>query len=130
VTTSEEESCPYCNSAIELRDSSVIYGKSYGPVWICTKYPACDAYVGCHPGTTVPFGRMANAELREARKTAHAKFDPIWKHELLSRKDAYRELARRMGVDEIHIGESDVETCKRIAEQSEVIWHEYTQEAI
>jgi hypothetical protein len=34
--------------------------------------------VGCHKGTTKPLGRLADAELREWKKRAHAAFDPVW----------------------------------------------------
>ncbi|WP_088258626.1 zinc-finger-containing protein [Fimbriiglobus ruber] len=33
-------------------------------VLACERYPTCDAYVGCHPGTETPLGRLANKELR------------------------------------------------------------------
>lgn len=98
-----------------LKDSSVIYnGKSYGPVWICPKFPACQCFVGCHKGTEKPLGTLANPLIRYWRKKAHATFDPIWKLKKLKRKHCYSRLARALGVDIIHIGESDVETCKRI----------------
>jgi hypothetical protein len=37
--------CPYCNQESQFVDSSVIYGKSYGMIYLCSD---CDAYVGCH----------------------------------------------------------------------------------
>ena len=39
----------------------------------------CQAWVGCHPNTAVPLGRLANAELRSAKMAAHAAFDPLWR---------------------------------------------------
>ena len=36
-----------------LVDSAVIYGRSYGPIYLCI---ICGAYVGCHPGSTRPPG--------------------------------------------------------------------------
>jgi ssDNA-binding Zn-finger/Zn-ribbon topoisomerase 1 len=111
--------CPYCGSKSECRDSKVIYhGRSYGPAWICGNYPDCDAYVGCHPGTRRPLGRLANAELRAAKKAAHAAFDPLWQSGGMSRKEAYRWLAGALGLEECHIGEMDVEECGRVVELS------------
>jgi len=36
--------CSYCNGTVEEKDSSIIYGTSYGKVWICENYPKCDTY--------------------------------------------------------------------------------------
>ena len=50
--------CPYCGGTAILRDASFVYGdRSYGgKVYVCSHYPACDAYVGVHPGTRIPKG--------------------------------------------------------------------------
>lgn len=90
----------------------------------------CDASVGCHgrgntvrQGTvevisdgTLPMGRLANAELRKAKQHAHAVFDPIWREHGTSRRDAYRWLAKQLGIpfEQAHIGEFDVATCRRV----------------
>jgi hypothetical protein len=113
--------CPYCNEESVLGDSAKIYGRSYGPLYLCWNYPQCDAYVGCHPGTTTPLGRLANRELREAKKRAHAAFDPIWRlrverdgwHKGGARRWAYRWLAKQMRIpeDDCHIGMFTVEQC-------------------
>ena len=121
----EEEklsACPYCGGKAVLQDSAVIYhGKSYGNAWICENYPECDAYVGCHKtgNGDVPLGRLANAELREAKKRAHTWFDPIWKlNKHLTRSEAYGWLAEQLGIHETecHIGKFDVSQCERVCE--------------
>lgn len=71
--------CPYCNSPTEFIDSKRVYGRWYGWLLACTRYPQCDAYVGCHGESKNPLGRLANAELRAAKKAAHAAFDPLWR---------------------------------------------------
>lgn len=38
--------CPYCEKPAEFVDSSVIYGRSYGMIYLCRK---CGAYVGVPP---------------------------------------------------------------------------------
>ena len=110
------EICPYCNSEVELKDSSVIYGESYGLVYICSKYPECDAYVGVHKGTEDSLGTMANAELREWRKKAHKAFDQIWRTGKITRKAAYTKLmlAMNLGKKEAHIAKMDVAQCKKV----------------
>jgi hypothetical protein len=78
----------------------------------------CDAYVGTHHKTGRPLGTLANAELRAARKRAHAAFDPSWKQTVLSRSDAYAVLAVKLGIDYdvCHIGMFDLETCQKVIE--------------
>lgn len=56
---------------------------------------------------------MANKPTREARKRAHAAFDPLWKSGQMKRGEAYKWLSEKLG-KQIHIGESDVETCNRV----------------
>lgn len=105
--------CPYCGSTSTLQDSAVIYGRSYGPSWICPNYPECDSYVGCHPHTNIPLGRMANKELRRAKNAAHAAFDPLWKRGHMSRGEAYRWISDQMGF-QVHVGELDVDQCRQV----------------
>lgn len=105
--------CPFCNNEAEWVENKAIYGKNYGNSYMMYLCRPCDARVGCHNNTRNPLGTMANAELREWRKKAHAKFDPMWKLGNMSRGKAYGILNKEFG-HEIHIGESDIETCKRI----------------
>lgn len=108
--------CPYCRlPAILIKDSSAIYRKNYGPVWMCRK---CHARVGCHPGTTNPLGNLANRETREARNEAHRVFDFIWKSGKATRGDAYRWLMGVMGLHrrKCHIAMFDVAQCKQVVE--------------
>jgi hypothetical protein len=121
--------CPYCGGASHLTDSAVIYGRSYGPIYLCQP---CDAYVGCHKGTTTPLGRLANAELRKWKKIAHGVFDVVWKDQIEKviarrgfapngvkqqmRGQAYKQLAHALGIDRevCHIGMFDVDQCKAV----------------
>lgn len=106
--------CPYCKKEAPCVDSSIIYGRSYGNVYLCED---CDAYVGCHKGTKKPLGTLANRELREWRKKAHAEFDPLWKGGRMKRSQAYAWLKKSLNSEkDIHIGESDIELCQKIVE--------------
>lgn len=115
--------CPYCGNEPEYVDSRVIYGKSYGMIYLCRP---CDAYVGVHHGTTkAPLGRLANKRLRSLKKKAHKYFDKIWKNKLMSRTEAYTWLAGRLCIpkNECHIGmfdeylcEKTIKFCKQIVE--------------
>lgn len=83
--------------------------------WVCW---ACRAWVGCHDDDlTRPLGRLANAELRQAKIAAHAAFDGIWRGKM-RRGAAYRWLAAQLGIDarDCHIGMFDVDQCRRAVE--------------
>lgn len=106
--------CDYCGRKAELVDSKVIYGTSYGMMYLCRH---CNAYVGCHKGTDRPLGRLADAELRYWKKAAHAVFDPLWRQGRFrgQRKAAYEWLAEQMElpVEQTHIGMFDIAQCKQ-----------------
>ena len=109
--------CPYCSNEAPLVDGSVIYPHRPDlhskPFYQCAP---CDAYVGCHPGTEKPLGRLANAELRRAKMAAHAAFDPLWRNGKQKRGNAYKWLAEQLGIAkrQCHIGYFDVDTCNRV----------------
>lgn len=118
--------CPYCDVDAVLMDSAEVYnGRSHGNIWLCMN---CRAYVGVHKNDDMnrPLGRLANAELREWKKKAHAAFDPLWKGKMRrdncskgkARKAGYTWLAKQLGIpfDECHIGMFDVDMCKRVVE--------------
>ena len=107
--------CPYCGKRAAFVDSKVIYGTSYGMIYLCSR---CNAYIGCHGKGDTPKGTLANAELREWRKKAHHAFDPLWKYGPFKyrRNAAYAWLAWKMGLpkDQTHIGMFDAAQCKQV----------------
>lgn len=110
--------CPYCGRPTELVDSAEVYhGYSFGPIYICRP---CDAYVGCHKGTTRALGRVANAELRYWKHQAHEAFDKLWKGDtkVMDRGMCYEFLSEELEIppEYTHIGMFKVETCKRVVE--------------
>ena len=122
--------CPYCTKPAKYLPSSatIYHGHDYGPVYACLP---CDAWVGCHPGTDKPLGRLADAELRAMKMRTHAAFDPIWKARFerknvidprykkgMARGGRYKVLAELMGIprNECHIGMFDVARCQRAIE--------------
>lgn len=112
--------CPYCGHDAELTTGYKVYPHRLDladlKVWAC--FP-CDAWVGTHKNSREhkPLGRLANAELRRAKMQAHAAFDPWWKSGRMTRHEAYRLLAEKMGLEpkDAHIGMFDVEQCKTVA---------------
>lgn len=112
--------CDYCGSVSRLVTGKVIYPGS-GDSLSKKKFYLCDnghdrAYVGCHPNSDRPLGRLADAKLRKAKNAAHLAFDPLWKSGKMKRGDAYRWLAESMGlpVAQCHIGMFDVEQCRQV----------------
>jgi hypothetical protein len=118
--------CRYCQekaALLNMGDEGYPYRRSYGPMWVCVP---CQAWVGCHPGTEKALGGLAQADLRVAKQTAHASFDPLWhrvqKRELCSqgkaRRAAYAWLAEQMGMpkDACHIGHMDLDQCRQVVE--------------
>lgn len=115
--------CDYCGNAAKLVTGKAIYPHRTDlhrlSFWQCEP---CHAYVGCHKKEggngdgTKPLGRLANAELRAAKKRAHAAFDPLWRERGMKRHEAYAWLGEKLGVSkaDCHIGMMDVETCERV----------------
>lgn len=116
--------CPYCCRPAELVDSAVIYGTSYGMIWLCRP---CDAYVGVHRGTETPLGTLANAQLRALRRRAHAFFDRMWKNGGMTRGAAYRRLSEVMGMtkEEAHIGKFDAVQCRVLIDDMTAVLGHY-----
>lgn len=105
--------CPYCGRPAEWVSHKIIYGKAYGKnemVWMCKP---CKAWVGCHQNTKRPLGILANKELRQWRTKAHEAMDPLWQSGYITRKELY-SILNRVFKHEIHIGGSDLQTCKDV----------------
>ncbi|TGE22804.1 zinc-finger-containing protein [Hymenobacter metallicola] len=109
------QTCPYCEGQSALVDTSVLYGgNATGKhAYLCQP---CWAYVGCHPGTTVALGTLADEDLRTWRKHTHQLFDTLWRGpgSSRSRTQAYQWLAEQLGTkpEHTHIGMFDEELCQ------------------
>lgn len=123
--------CPYCNKEAVWCENKEIYGKNYGKSYMCWLCKPCNAYVGCHNNSKRALGTLANAELREWRKKVHARIDPMWREQGMKRKEMYKTLNRLVN-KEFHVGEADIEMCKKILElfPEEKKWERPTLESI
>ena len=96
--------CPYCHAPAQLRPASSIYGihtkDRAAKLYVCSRYPACDAYVQAHKATGLPMGTLANKELRQKRMQAHRTFNQLWEKGLMRKQDAYAWLCVRLGLPE------------------------------
>lgn len=114
---SKEPVCGYCGKVSEKVSGKDVYplraDLSTRQFYKCRP---CDAFIGCHPGTDIPLGTLADAKLRKMRSKAHTQFDPLWKGGFLKRKQAYAALAKYLGihVDACHVGLFDSETCEKV----------------
>ena len=109
--------CPECGKESQQATGERIYPHRQD-LWHLKFYLCedCNAYVGCHRTTGEPLGSLATEDIRAARREAHAVFDPVWKQGVMQRHKAYSWLAKKLGikVKDCHIGQFDVETCKRV----------------
>jgi hypothetical protein len=119
-----EPVCDYCGARATLArfgDGSYPYREDHGAVWPCT---ACDAWIGVFARSSrhVPLGRLANAELRDAKARLHAALEPLVAAKVRrdavnafkARAHAFRWLANELGMDEqlcqMHL--LDLEQCR------------------
>ena len=65
-------SCPYCGAKAVRRSAQVVRRNagSGEEVYVCARYPVCDAYVAAHRDSRLPMGTLANRKLRQMRRDA------------------------------------------------------------
>ena len=100
--------CPVCGN--RAARSQTRYG---------TRHDCCGLWSwGNHP--------LADRDTHEARKAAHAAFDPIWQKGILSRGVAYAKLQKALGLSEpeCHMKVMNAATAKRVPEAARQIWLE------
>ena len=126
---------PYCGSSVVLRSADGIYreNKRDAKLYVCSKYPVCDAYARVQEGSKrIPIGSMADGELRALRIEAHRRFDRIHQTGLMSKKDAYTWLADVISspMAHAHIGQLGKYYCKVVIEESNRFLDKYRDKAI
>ena len=115
--------CPYCGSAVVIKSADGVYreNRDNAKLFICSRYPECDAYARIKDGTTdIPMSSMANGKLRALRIEAHRQFDKIYSSGLMSRGEAYSWLAYLLCIPRghAHIGELGEHYCNVVIEES------------
>ena len=114
--------CPYCGAPVVFRSADGIYRENHcgTMLYVCSRYPTCDAYVRAAVGTQIPLGTLADPELRKLRREAHRYFDQLHTSGLMTKADAYRWLAVMMGapMERAHIGYMGEYYCRQVIEES------------
>lgn len=113
--------CDDCGSPrVALQKRSYMKLRTYRAwdlIWHCED---CRANVGCHEGTDIPFGLMADAQTRDARWQCHREFDALWKGrtKVMCRDDAYAWMAVALSIpiERAHIGMLNERQCEAIME--------------
>ena len=123
--------CPYCGSTVEFRSADGIYkNNSKGAMlYVCRRYPECDAYVSVHEGTRVPMGLMADGRLRKLRIEAHRAFDKLHTSGLMTRREAYDWLAYMTQAPggRAHIAHMGEYYCDVIIKESQSLYKRLTE---
>ena len=111
--------CPYCGAKATLHSASYVYGetaKTNDLLYVCDRYPKCNAYVGAHRKSKQPMGTLANGDLRNKRIQAHRAFDWIWKSGLMTKWQAYKWMQSKLGLSDkqAHIAKFSEYMCDRL----------------
>lgn len=114
--------CPYCGSPVVFRSADGIYreNKRQTMLYVCSRYPECDAYVRVHNGTKIPVGSLADHNLRSLRREAHRYFNCLYESGLMDKRDAYQWLADIISapMSEAHIGHLGEYYCRQVIQES------------
>ena len=116
------EICRYCGSRIRLVPAKQVLGASAKRLDMENEYlyqcQNCNARVGCHKGTVIPLGNVANETLRLKRIETHRVFDQFWKSRHMSRNNAYKWLSQqlRIPMSEAHIAGFEMDQCQKVIE--------------
>ncbi|MFT3951732.1 MAG: zinc-finger-containing protein [Oscillospiraceae bacterium] len=117
--------CPYCKSPVIYRTAEGIYHEDSKDMmlYVCSRYPECDAYVRVHTGTNIPVGSLANHKLRALRRDAHRHFNQLYTSGLMSKQGAYDWLAGLIGapLSQAHIGYLGEYYCNQVIDESKKI---------
>ena len=111
--------CPYCGAQAMLRPAHVVHGnqaKQGQYLYVCNRYPKCDAYVGVHAKSLLPLGTLANGDLRHKRILAHRAFEQLQRTCKMEKWQAYQWLQAKFSLrrDQAHIAKFSVYMCDQL----------------
>lgn len=112
--------CPYCGAYAVCRPAKIVYGssnlKNDSYLYVCSRWPECNAYVGTHRKNRQPLGTLANGDLRHKRILAHQALSDLQKIRHMSKGDAYIWLQAKLGLtkEQTHIGMFSEYMCDQV----------------
>ncbi len=112
--------CPYCHARATLRPASLVYGptkQTQGKhLYVCDRWPACDAYVSVHERTLQPMGTLANGDLRHKRILAHRALRQLQDDCRMEKWEVYIWLQAKLGLNahQTHIGQFSEYMCDQV----------------
>lgn len=110
----------HCGAYAVLRPASYVHGKDcYAEyLYVCSKYPICDSYVGVHKRNKRALGTLADKELRIKRIKAHQHFNLLWSSGLMKKWQAYKWLQAKFGLnyEQAHIAKFSFYLCDQLIE--------------
>ena len=108
----------HCGAHAYLRPAAVVHGDGAKAeyLFVCSKYPACDSYVGVHQKTREPMGTLAGKELRGKRIEAHKVFNRLWESGLMEKWQAYKWMGAKFGLNrqQAHIAKFSEYMCDEL----------------
>jgi len=112
--------CPYCHAHASLRPASLVYGSTPQTrgkyLYVCDRWPACNAYVSAHERTLLPVGTLANGDLRHKRILAHRALKKLQQDCHMEKWEVYIWLQAKLGLDarQTHIGQFSEYMCEQV----------------
>lgn len=99
--------CPIHNTKLKVTQTR------YGPRFDCPEKD-CTVVLWGNDETATP----ADFETRQARRKAHAAFDPLWRKKKIKRQRAYKKLAHYLNlpIEKTHIGAFSKQQCEKVIE--------------
>jgi len=108
----------HCGACAMLRPASVVHGDKAGKeyLYICSRYPACDSYVGVHKKSKQPLGTLADKSLRAKRIQAHKVFNRLWESGTMKKWQAYKWMEAKFGLNsqQAHIAKFSEYMCNEL----------------
>jgi hypothetical protein len=78
--------------------------------------PSCGDKVGCHKGSDIAFGSVANAATANIRRQLHGKIDKLWHEGILTRSEVYRNISELLHIHRCyaHVAMLGYNQCKLV----------------
>lgn len=112
--------CPYCGADTVYRPAKMIYGGNTinrgAHLYVCSRWPDCDAYVYAHKNSGLPMGTLANGTLRHKRILAHKALADLQNYYGMDRSSSYLWLQVKFNLspEQAHIGKFSEEMCEQV----------------